>query len=156
MKGMKLLRALNALDDKDIADAWNQPLNTVQQAPAESAEGFADAPEEPKHPVLTRILEIGGLAACAALAVGMIFLIRGMNGKIETAASLPDSVPAAETTVQNADSEPDTPADGTTGTHAASTTERDAPPGFFKGFFPFPPSTPSSIAYYCIYFSLSL
>ncbi len=126
MKGMKLLRALSALDDKDIADAWNQPVAAEQQAAADPAEGFADAPQEPGHPVLTRILEIGGLAACAALAVGMIFLIRGMNGKIETAASMPDSVLSAETTVQNADSEPDTPADGTTGTHAASTTERDA------------------------------
>ena len=126
MKGMKLLRALGALDDSDIAEAWEQPLQTEAPAPADAADIPAE-PEPLKHTFLIRVLEIGGLAACAALAVGMMFLIRGMNSKIETASSGADSAYAAATTVQN-EAESGSTAERHTDAVSAVTTERNATP----------------------------
>ena len=87
MKGMKLLRAMSALDDKDIQDAWEQPVTALPES-ASAAKNEAGA----EHPVLFRIMEIGALAACAALAVGTVFWLKGMDEKPVTA----DSHAAAE------------------------------------------------------------
>ncbi len=87
MKGMKLLRAMSALDDKDIQDAWEQPVTALPES-ASAAKNEAGA----EHPLLFRIMEIGALAACAALAVGTVFWLKGMDEKPVTA----DSHAAAE------------------------------------------------------------